>query len=176
MKKTKEEVKAYQKEYYAKNRERLRKAGDKRFKEYMSKPENRVKRRHYARAYRVKNLEKMRAYDREYVKIPKQKERRKKTLKEWRKKNPKKPSLYSLKYYLKNREKVDLIHKQWRDKKVKEVGCSLYKHYNKKTNKVSGALSRAFGCKSTLKNQQTKTIKSDIQILQREIIKLRSKL
>ena len=58
-------------------------------------------------------------------------------------------------------------------KKIAEIGCSLHKYYGRvqKNTPVARAINRSFGIKTSLDGQQIQTIKSDIQILKREITK-----
>lgn len=168
---------SYMREYNKKNKKALAEKKAEYYKKYMSKEENKEKRRVYYRAYRLKNLEKHRAYDRKYIKKPEQRARRTQNLRDWRKVNPRKSTAYSMIYYYKNQKKVDATHKIWRDKFEKKVGTNSNNYYGitKRNTPIYSALKRAFG-KSDFEKQNKKTIKNDIQILKREITKLKEKL
>ena len=118
----------YQKEYYEKNKERIRKNQ----KKYYDKNKKYLK--EYDKKYAQKNKEKLKKYykeyyqeNKEYIKIkstPEKEERRKK----WRKE-----------YYQKNKEKSQQQYKEWyneNDDKLKKYRKNYYKKNKRRINHI----------------------------------------
>ena len=161
-----------QREYNKNNKEKTKVSRKKWYDNFMSNEKNRIKRRVKAKAYRENNIEKARAYDRKYIKKPEIRVKRVEATKNWRHRNPRRSSAFSSIYYLCNKKKCDENHKEWNKKKVEKVNCSLWKYYKgEKHTPLILALARTFGRKGNFQSQQVKTIKKDINILQREITK-----
>jgi len=93
----KERQRIYKKEYYEKNKEKLRKKGREYYKE------NNKKAKTHRKKYRFKNVEQVKKKDREYCQRPEVKERRKEYGKEYRLKNQEKIKKYQKEIYSKEK-------------------------------------------------------------------------
>ena len=119
MNKNNEKIKEYYKEYYQKNKERLREKRKEYYKEYYQKNKERLreKKKEYLKEYYQKNKERLREKKKEY-------------LKEYRKENKEKFKNYNKKYYEKNKEAKILRILKWREKNKEKVKERTRK-YNK---------------------------------------------
>jgi len=106
-------------------------------------------------------------------KKPKALKRRCEAMRRFRKRNPTYMSAYSMRYYFANQEKVDKTHAEW-TKKAKAKYGSLWKRYGQGKNApVCNALARARGTKGSIEHQDRVSIRKDIEILKKEIARLR---
>ena len=166
--------KKYAEEYYGNNKEEIKIKTRAYQKEWRDKNKEKLKKYRYD--YWRKDIEKNRRVANERVKNPKDRERRRLNMINFRKRNPKYMSAYSMRYYFANQEQVDKTHAEWTKKAQAKYG-SLYKRYGLgKNTPVAHALSRARGTKGKIEHQTNKSIEKDIQILKREITKLKENL
>jgi len=126
------------------------------------------------------------AWARKHRKIPEVRARRNASCRAWYQKNKEARKEKKILYRFKNTEKCKEANKKCKKAREEKTGIPDWKRYAERrvwNVKVRDALSRAFGkrngCKDNInrgcfEKQKIETIKSDIQILKREITKLRS--